>query len=150
MASGYKRKKSRTMPQPRNIIPNMTPMVDVVMVILIFFMLGSSFASPELFLTNHSPAIGNDLNPVTSDAMPAMTLQLKLERFGLHTTAVIGDFQTQDLSGELQDWLTQKRAVLGDRVHIIIWPQSNVPYQDVITAYSDCAQAKYTHVAFKA
>ena len=28
--------------------PNMTPMVDVVMVILIFFMLGSSFTSPRL------------------------------------------------------------------------------------------------------
>jgi len=140
------------MPQPRNVIPNMTPMVDVVMVILIFFMLGSSFASPELFLTNHSPAIGSDLNPPTAAPMPAMTLQVKLERYGLHTTAIIGngEFQTQDLSGALQDWLTQKRAILGDQVHIIVWPQSNVPWQDVITVYHNCIKAKYIHVAFKA
>jgi biopolymer transport protein ExbD len=150
MASSYRKSKKIGMPQPTHVIPNMTPMVDVVMVILIFFMLGSSFASPELFLTNNSPAIGNDLNPPASDPMPAMTMQIKLERFGQHTTAIIGDFQTQDLSGELKDWLTQKKAVFGDKVHVIIWPQGNVTYQDVITVYSVCTKAKYAHVAFKA
>ena len=40
-----------------NVGPNMTPMVDVVMCILIFFMLGTSLASPELFLKSHTAAI---------------------------------------------------------------------------------------------
>ena len=33
--------------------PNMTPMVDVVMCILIFYMLSATFANPDLFLTNN-------------------------------------------------------------------------------------------------
>ena len=37
--------------------PNMTPMVDVVMCILIFFMLGSTFLQTEMFLQSSMPAI---------------------------------------------------------------------------------------------
>ena len=39
--------------------PNMTPMVDVVMVILIFFMASTAFLGPEWFLKTHLPTVGS-------------------------------------------------------------------------------------------
>ena len=67
--------------------PNMTPMVDVVMCILIFFMLASSFVMPELFLKSSMPAIDKaGLGEKAADAkMPAVKLWIKLQRKGEDT-----------------------------------------------------------------
>ncbi len=42
--------------------PNMTPMVDIVMCILIFFMLSMSFASADLYLPNNTPVTERGLS----------------------------------------------------------------------------------------
>jgi biopolymer transport protein ExbD len=128
--------------------PNMTPMVDVVMVILIFFMLGSSFASPDWYLTNNTPAIKGGLNNVKVQKMPATRILIKLTQIGSHTRASIAAFQTEDISGQLLKWLKAKKKAAGKNVQVLISPANDVPYQQVITTYSDCVQAQYTHVAF--
>ncbi|NNM85290.1 MAG: biopolymer transporter ExbD [Phycisphaerales bacterium] len=130
--------------------PNMTPMVDVVMVILIFFMLGSSFSSPDWYLTNNTPAIKGGLSHAKTKPMPATRLIIKLEMRGTHTMASLPGLQTEDLSGELYHRLEAKRHVLGKDVQVLIKPSEDVPYQDLITVYSDCVGARYQHVAFYA
>ncbi|MEM1186649.1 MAG: biopolymer transporter ExbD [Planctomycetota bacterium] len=44
--------------------PNMTPMVDVVLVILIFFMASAAFLGPELLLRSGLPGVGEELSPL--------------------------------------------------------------------------------------
>ncbi|MCH7961632.1 MAG: biopolymer transporter ExbD [Planctomycetes bacterium] len=59
--------------------PNMTPMVDVVMVILIFFMAGTAVIAPELFLAAGLPA-----DPSVQDApgpTPRDAFELPAARF---------------------------------------------------------------------
>ena len=126
----------------------MTPMVDVTMVILIFFMLGSSFASRAWYLTNNIPAIKGGLANTPAKAMPVTRLEIRLRQRGTHSMAVIGVFQTEDLSGRLARWLRQKKKLLGKKTQVLLVPGNNVPYQDVLTVYSDCVQAKFHHVAF--
>ncbi len=123
-------------------------MVDVTMVILIFFMLGSSFASRAWYLTNNIPAIKGGLANTPAKAMPVTRLEIRLRQRGTHTMAVIGVFQTEDLSGRLARWLRQKKKLLGKKTQVLLVPGNNVPYQDVLTVYSDCVQAKFHHVAF--
>ncbi len=134
--------------------PNMTPMVDIVMCILIFFMLGTTFASPDLYLTNNTPAVKTGgLNKATGSAkMPATRIDIKLARRGAHTMATIANFQTEDLSGQLAKWLKQKQRKLRSlhnlKMGILIMPGNGVPYQDVITTYQDCTQARFKAVGF--
>ncbi len=118
------------------------------MVILIFFMLGSSFASRAWYLTNNIPAIKGGLANTPAKAMPVTRLEIRLRQRGTHTMAVIGVFQTEDLSGRLARWLRQKKKLLGKKTQVLLVPGNNVPYQDVLTVYSDCVQAKFHHVAF--
>jgi len=82
--SGGGKKKKGPMKKMAHVGPNMTPMVDVVMCILIFFMLGSSFVMPELFLKSSMPAIDKQgLGESPSDGkMPAVKLWIKMAREG--------------------------------------------------------------------
>ncbi len=142
------RKRGRWEPRFGHVGPNMTPMVDVTMVILIFFMLGSSFASRAWYLTNNIPAIKGGLANTPARAMPATRLEIRLRQRGNHTMAIIGVFQTEDLSGRLLRWLLEKKKLLGKKTQVLLVPGNDVPYQNVLTVYSDCIQAKFRHVAF--
>src|SRR5689334_12536027 len=67
--------------------PNMTPMVDVVMCILIFFMLGSSLMLPETFLKSNTAAIekaglGTEQG---NQKLPAVRMNIRLVRQGTET-----------------------------------------------------------------
>ncbi len=143
-----------------NVGPNMTPMVDVVMCILIFFMLGSSFLTPELFLQNNVPAIdkaglGSEQG---SQKLPPVRMNILMKRQGdatfvsafnselLKMDAV--DDKDQSDSLRIAGFLDQKKKTLSDDVQIIIYPDKQVPYQDVITVYDDCMRAKFKQVAF--
>ena len=148
------------LPLKNHAMPNMTPMVDVVMCILIFFMLGSTFIAPEFYLTNRMPAV--DIGPGTerSYGEPAVrgTLVLHRQPSGQTTLSAFDsapmtmskiDDLDQSASLAILSFLEQKkRSGMSDDVQLIIMPDRLVPYQDVITIYDYCIKAKFTQVAF--
>ena len=143
--------------------PNMTPMVDIVMCILIFFMLASSFAMPDLFLTNNTAISKTGISNEKSDA-PAPSVQSKIEVWMVgKETSVKGFGRTIDGLGKrdskgalideapmkaLEDLLMSKQREMSLDAQIIIQPTSMVNYQDVITIYDACMKAKFRNVAF--
>jgi len=164
--SGGKRKKGG-LKKMAHVGPNMTPMVDVVMCILIFFMLGSSFVMPELFLKSSMPAIDNGgLGTKNVDTkMPAVKLWIKMSREGDSTivrafdaapmkmgkidpeTGKMSD-EDKKLDGFILEYFQKKQPGLSSDVQIIIKPDSKVPYQDVILIYNHCMVAQFKQVAF--
>jgi biopolymer transport protein ExbD len=60
--------------------PNMTPMVDIVMCILIFFMLSMTFAGAELFLTSNMVVSDKGLATEKSDVIdiPKLKIMIKI------------------------------------------------------------------------
>src|SRR4051812_37590647 len=68
--------------------PNMTPMVDVVMVILIFFMASTAFLGPEWFLKTHLPA-ASAAPPSDAPEPTRLRVTLTLGAEG-HTHAALG------------------------------------------------------------
>jgi biopolymer transport protein ExbD len=140
--------------------PNMTPMVDVVMCILIFFMLGSSLTVPELFLTSNTAAIEkNGLGTEQgTQKLPAVKMSIKLARQGSDTyvSAFDGpmmkmnkvDDTEQGQNQAIFDKLADRRATISDDVQVLIVPDSHVPYQDVITLYDFCTKLQFKQVAF--
>jgi biopolymer transport protein ExbD len=141
--------------------PNMTPMVDIVLCILIFFMLGAGLAVPDLFLTSNTAVdkagLGTEVN---NTKMPAVRMNIVLRRRNdvTYVTAFDADpmrmnaVDDPDQSGNqlIAQTLMQKKARLSDDVQVIIVPDKLVPYQDVITVYNDCVRAQYKQVAFAA
>lgn len=137
--------------------PNMTPMVDIVMCILIFFMLASSFAAADLFLTSNMPAIDKKGLGDTKGDTAAPAIQSKIDVYmvgesGKGQKAMVRGFGViiEDLEQQLPLTLANKQREMSPDAQIIIVPTEEVPYQDVITVYDACMKARFKNVAFSA
>jgi len=147
-----------------HIGPNMTPMVDVVMCILIFFMLGSTLAAPELFLKSQTAAIDKAGlgNMAGTQALPSVRMTIKLSRQGMvgggetmvsafdaapmamDDGAAVDQSRNKAIYGKLEE----RRKTISDEVQVLIVPEAGVPWQDVTTIYSYCTGLKFKQVAF--
>ena len=151
--------------------PNMTPMVDIVMCILIFFMLGSTFLNPEVFLTSNmvvgEKGLGSEKKTVD---MPAVRVEVVMKEQTDGSTIVKAD------NAQFTNWLQVGRpdsasddkraeqsayndaiagelrklhdAGLSDDALVILRPRGQVPYEDVIKVYDACMRARFAKVAF--
>ena len=138
----------------------MTPMVDVVMCILIFFMLGSSFIQSELFLKSNTAAVNKGgLGTEKSDQkLPSVRMNITLRRQGNDTWVSAFDSPLMQMN-KIDDTthanndaifarLAERRKTISDDVQVLIVPEGRVPYQDVITLYDFCTRLAFKQVAF--
>jgi len=123
--------------------PNMTPMVDVVMVILIFFMASATFAGAEWFLKAGIPREGAKAGGAGADP-------LRLEPARFEVMWVVGEGRTvargQGIGEGDMASLPSRLAALAaglseDDMVLIIRPEAGVPYPDVIRAHDAAARA---------
>ena len=135
--------------------PNMTPLVDVVMVILIFLMLCGSFGGAEHFLTVNLPSrvclpspakaltetievdIRVDHDPTNMNAWKA--------RFGDVVTgspATLADA----LHAKFQAFKADGRD--NDHLQVVINPNHFVKWKSLVTVYEAAAKAGFTKIAF--
>ena len=128
--------------------PNMTPMVDVVIVILIFFMSATTFMGPEWFMDvavpAQTPSTGEEGDPF---AMPAPTLRVHLEASSGSTLATgLGreDMTLDELAAALN---AVGANIESDDAFVLIVPQPNVAYRDVVQVRDLCERAGLREVA---
>jgi biopolymer transport protein ExbD len=128
--------------------PNMTPMVDVVMVILIFFMASATFVGSEWFLKTALPRPGPAAPPKT-EAPATGELKLPPARFevtlaveeGGRVTAACPAFGTVPV-GQLEEKLKDlARGTTQDDIILVIRSGPEVPYGEVIRAHDAAAAA---------
>lgn len=138
----------------RHFGPNMTPMVDVVMVILIFFMAGSTILGPEWFVgarvdDQTTAAEGSD-SPEDQPADDPFALDLEPTRVMIELIPDAGG-QTRvrglNLDGATLAELAQRldglrESGVAPTLEIVVQPSSTTPYQDVILAYELCLAAE--------
>src|SRR5438046_1003383 len=90
--------------------PNMTPLVDVVMVILIFLMMAGSFGGAEHFLTSNIPlkqkGVGNA--PIPAGFIPDEPLEIRVDSRGDGFVAQAGRIKVNN-AALLQNQLTKMR-----------------------------------------
>jgi biopolymer transport protein ExbD len=138
MTTPFRRRSARAM-WDMHFGPNMTPMVDVVMVILIFFMASATFAGAEWFLKAGIPREGaaeTPKQPEGSDplALPPARFELSLVVVDGKTICRGQGIGETDLAS-LQDKLTDlARGLSGEDLVLIIRPDAGVPYPHVIRA----------------
>jgi biopolymer transport protein ExbD len=132
--------------------PNMTPMVDVVMVILIFFMASATFVGSEWFLKTALPRPGpasppKPETPATGELkLPPARFEVTLTSDGAATTAscpAFGAVPMTELQARLKDLA---RGTTEDDIILVIRSGPEVPYGDVIRAHDAAAAAGITRV----
>lgn len=119
--------------------PNMTPMVDIVMVILIFFMAGTTIMGPEWVLRSAVPVRSGEGGE--GDAQPRVQVVLALRSIA-GRTVVTGSTLQQASVGEVGPWLERfVRGAGAAEVVVLIQPAADVPYRDVVTVHDACEHA---------
>jgi biopolymer transport protein ExbD len=137
--------------------PNMTPLVDVVMVILIFLMLAGSFVTAEHYLVSNLPVVqsgagGEQLPP---GFIPDEPIDIRVDNNPTTGAfvATAGKIQTSDpetLMKQLRAMRLQLNATgkTDDKLQVKIGPAKNVKYKDLVAVYEAALNAGYKKVAF--
>ena len=135
--------------------PNMTPLVDVVMVILIFLMLAGSFGGAEHYLTSNIPLTQKGLSsaPPPPGWVPDEPLEIRVDPIGDGFRATAGRIRASD-AATLTAQLATMREELNragtatNKVQVVISPSKNVQYDHLIRVYESALNAKFEKVAF--
>lgn len=143
--SGFRRRNASVV-AAGHFGPDMTPMVDIVMVILIFFMAGSAFIGPEWFLDVGMAKGAAPGAPKPAADIPIAPAALRLTRTpeGTRITGLGLEGAGFDaLDAKLTEYASTGAA---GAVRLVIEPTLDTPYQDVIAVYDRCARAGFASV----
>ena len=136
--------------------PNMTPLVDIVMVILIFLMLAGSFGISEHFLLGKLP----ESSPGGPPGSPPVLIDKLPTRIDIHVSRSAAGFDVMQLAGETVsngEALTAKlkerhaqfaAAGTADDVEIVIRPSGDTVWAPVIATYDAALRAEFKKVNF--
>ena len=145
--------------------PNMTPLVDIVMVILIFLMLTGSFAAGMHYLQANMPPGGTCLPPVPVQRLghPDTQLEIRVDTYarsgadGMTSdiwTASAGRVRVQNDREQLVAQLSKMRDDLNkadtptDRILVVINPGRQAKYKHLVEVYSAAVESRFTKIAF--
>ena len=120
----------------------MASMIDVVFLLLIFFMCTSSFETLENDLPTQVPQVGAKPSPDKADLEP---VRISLSRVGATVVIKCGDESCGTFAG-LTSKLKTLRAL--DDVPVVIQGQPTVPFGEMVAALDACYQADLRQVAF--
>ena len=136
--------------------PNMTPLVDVVMVILIFLMMAGSFSQGGWYLQSTVPikAKGGARTEVPPGTIPDEPLEVRIDNAADGFRVVAGDIRSSGDREALRVALAQKLAAFQaagtgkDRVQVVLMPGRNVKYENIVAVYEAALRAGFTKVGF--
>ena len=137
--------------------PNMTPLVDVVMVILIFLMLTGTFAVGEHFLKSNLPITIEGSSKVTENVPKDEPMEIFVRSPGDSDQAWIADVggvtirsDAEALERRLTTMLDNFKAAGKpvDKIQVVITPTPFTRWQHLVNVYQSVLAAKYEKVAF--
>jgi biopolymer transport protein ExbD len=138
--------------------PNMTPLVDVVMVILIFLMLAGSFGANSWFLTSNLPVRGvGKVDPGIVPPDEVVEIRIIGEGGGFR---VLSDSIDSRGLVPTREWLVErlrerkvrlesfgKTSV--EQIQVVLAPTSTARYEHIALVYEAALKAQFKKVAFR-
>lgn len=137
--------------------PNMTPLVDVVMVILIFFMVAGSFTGATHYLLSNTPisSTGAGGAAVAEDFVPDESLEVTVDQpLADQFRARVGGAEPVGDAAQLRGLLEargRQYAAVGKPVadvQVLIAPRGDVKFGHLIKVYEAAQLAGFQKVAF--
>lgn len=127
-------------------VPNLAPMVDVVMVILIFFMLGTGFAMPEGVLPTKLPTQIGPGGGARVSIVPLVRIELQQAPEGLRIH-VMGRTLAENSFDALTQFMRDRRDAGADPAgRILLSADPRVLYEHVISAMDACTRAGFPNL----
>lgn len=153
--SALRRRMSLSSQRDLHHAPNMTPMVDVVMVILVFFMASSAVLGPEWFIKSAIPVRSSAASTQSDTLRLEFTMRSSPTDDADHAAGVPGGAQAQKIAptrtlvtGEslsdapLAALATRLEQVVkentGREIAVLLKPDARVPMQDLVFAHDVC------------
>ena len=147
MSRALKRRHSALQAYDSHIGPNMTPMVDIVMVILIFFMASAAILGPTWLVNSTLPPKPSPSVQPPKDRLTR--IRVKLETKGQNTiarwTEAVGEAAAvpgPDSGSEIGPFerrLAELAKTQGaSQLVVLIDPGVSVPYSDVVRLHAAC------------
>lgn len=131
---------SPTVPRSRSIGLNMTPMIDIVFLLIIFFLVSSHLAQQETNLELALPSAESGIDP-TDDVAPRVTINLlpqgQILLAGHHLNIK-----------QLEQRLRVENTLEQGNLEVRIRADRQVPYRFVQPVLRTCAQAGIWNVQF--
>ena len=136
--------------------PNMTPLVDVVMVILIFLMMTGSFTQGGWFLQSSVPikSKGGAQADVAPGFVPDEPLEVRIDNSADGFRVLAGDIRStgdrEQLRLALEQKLKQFQAAGSskEKIQVVLMPGRNVKYENIVAVYEAALRAGFTKVGF--
>lgn len=139
--------------------PNMTPLVDVVMVILIFLMLTGTFGAASHFMPSSMPIKmtgKGSLNPKDIPKVPDPQLEIFVASLSAENyRARIGTSQAFTDSDSLFAALNDARlkhvatGSTADKMQIVITPRASARYDHIMQVYQAAMKAEWPKIGFQ-
>jgi biopolymer transport protein ExbD len=124
----------------REVSVNMTPMIDVVFLLIIFFLLSSHLARQETQLALALPAADSGRQSDDGDR-PRVTVNVLADGTLLVASRPI-------VAADLSGLIAERRTVHGDDLEVRIRADRNVPYALVEPVMLACVRAGIWNVAY--
>jgi biopolymer transport protein ExbD len=138
--------------------PNMTPLVDVVMVILIFLMLAGSFGTGEKYMVGSTQLKSKGAGgPVPKDWVPPVTIEISVnDRGGVRVpwnpaVAITDNDQLTAALAKQLDVVVQQNAGVGVKastVELILRPDASTEWEKLAPVYAAALRAKFEKIGF--
>ncbi|HQY88930.1 MAG TPA: biopolymer transporter ExbD [Tepidisphaeraceae bacterium] len=137
--------------------PNMTPLVDVVMVILIFLMLVGSFATDQLFLQQKAGLLdvgSTAAKPPEPGEIPDEPIIVRVDPTGGGGFVVRADDIQATTGDVLYPQMKQRFETLtsigktSDKITVVIQPNGEIGYGQLIEVYEAILKAGFEKVSF--
>ncbi len=124
-----------------NFTVRMTPLIDVVFLLMIFFIMTLNFLEPEGILENRFPETARQTASDRQKDWETVRIQVSM---GNNLPMIY--LQERQING-INDLLKNLNLLPRD-IMIVIDPDSKVAYKHVISIYNTCLKSKKTNIAF--
>jgi biopolymer transport protein ExbD len=133
---GFRRRLSAVENRDLHYGPNMTPMVDVVMVILVFFMASTAVLGPEWMLKSALPV--KAAAPASSSDADLVQVEVTLRMVDGRPTvdgAGLSAANLEQLAAKLKEEATR---VGPEKVALLATCEDDVPYETIVRVHELC------------
>ncbi len=137
-----KSRNQTTAPQSRYSI-SITPLIDVIFLLMIFFLLTMSFQKPEDVLENRLPQVGRQDSPDPAKDWETVRLRIKMVQEDKRMKIYLGE-RSVTTYNDLLYYLDQ----LPEDILVMMDPDRNVPYKHVIGVYNSCLKSRKKNIVF--
>jgi biopolymer transport protein ExbD len=121
---------------------NMAPMIDVVFLLLIFFVCTSTVNQLEGRLPSHLSQLGPGTGPAAADFPPHV---IRVQRVPDGVVMQLGETRCTTRERLVEEL---RKIRTSDEVPVLIKGQGTVPFGDMVAALDACYQAGFQRVAF--